>query len=121
MAIEDWCTHTNVGDVAVIKFTKQEILTASAVSTISQGLKSIVDSEPHDRFVFDFSSVTFLTSAALGMLISLQKHIASKSGQLKLVGLAEELREIFRITRLDQVFDIYRDAEAALNAFGRNE
>jgi len=121
MALTDWCRHEDVGDVAIVTFLKQEILTEAAVADVSKYLKGIVNSESRVKFIIDFTTVTYLTSAALGVLIGVQKRIAAKRGQLKLVGLAGDVREVFRITRLDQVFDIYRGCEAALDAYSRNE
>jgi len=40
---------------------------------------------------------------------------------MKLAGLSEENREVFRITKLASVFDMYPDAKAAIEAFRRHQ
>jgi anti-anti-sigma regulatory factor len=43
-----------------------------------------------------------------------------KGGQLKLAGIKDSIMEVFRITKLDEVFDIYKTEAIAIEAFGRN-
>jgi anti-sigma B factor antagonist len=53
----------------------------------------------------DFGKVSFLTSNTLAMLLSLRKKWTALGGQLFLKSVNPEVFEIFRITRLDNVFD----------------
>ena len=46
--------------------------------------------------------------------------VAIKGGHLKLSGIKDSIMEVFRITKLDEVFDIYKNETAALDAFQRN-
>lgn len=120
MANGEWYVQRNEGDVAIISFSQDHILDAVLIEKMGASLKALVDSEPRSRFILDFKSVDYLSSSALGMLISLQKKIAMKGGQLKLSGIKDSIMEVFRITKLDEVFDIYAGEEAAIDAFGRN-
>jgi anti-sigma B factor antagonist len=43
--------------------------------------------------------------------------VENKGGELKLLGLTETLRELFTVTRLLNVFDIYEDEAEALARF----
>ncbi len=54
----------------------------------------------------DMSELTFISSAGLRVLIATQKRLEPKGIKLRLRGLSRHVREIFRITRLDAVFDI---------------
>lgn len=121
MANGEWYVQNNVGDVAVVTFSQDHILDAVMIEKMGASLKALVDSEPRTRFVLDFTGVNYLSSSALGMLISLQKKIAMKGGQLKLSGIRESIMEVFRITKLDEVFDIYKTHDAAAEAFQRNQ
>ena len=58
--------------------------------------------------MLDLSQVQYLSSAVLGKLINLKKTVTTMKGKLKIENLHPDLFEIFRITRLDQVFDIDR-------------
>jgi anti-sigma B factor antagonist len=43
--------------------------------------------------------------------------VAAVKGKLKLCCIHPDLLEVFRITRLDQVFEIHADEQAALQKF----
>ena len=54
------------------------------------------------------------------MLIILHLRVIQRKGRVKLAGINNDIMEIFRITKLDTVFDIYKDAPAALEAYRKN-
>lgn len=66
------------------------------------------------HFVLDLSDVSFIDSTGLGVLISLMRHLKENHGELRLVGLQDEVRAIFEITRLFRVFDVAASVEAAV-------
>jgi len=119
MANGEWYVQRNDGDVAIVSFSQDHILDAVLIEKMGTSLKALVDSEPRTKFVLDFGSVDYLSSSALGMLISLQKKIALKGGELKLAGIKDSIMEVFHITKLDEVFDIYKTEGAAAHAFQR--
>jgi anti-sigma B factor antagonist len=58
------------------------------------------------QLVFDFAEVTYLASSGLRILISAQKAIDAKDGNMTILNANEDLREVFEITGLDEIFDI---------------
>jgi anti-sigma B factor antagonist len=54
--------------------------------------------------VLDLSGVQYLSSSALGKLVNIKKRLGPSRGALRIRGLHSDLAEVFRITRLDQVF-----------------
>ena len=54
----------------------------------------------------------YLSSAALGKPINLKKKVGAVKGKLKLCCIHPDLLEVFKITRLDQVFEIYPEEQA---------
>jgi anti-anti-sigma factor len=58
------------------------------------------------RLVFDLSAVQYLSSAALVKLLSLKKKVVGMSGKFTIENVHPDLLEVFRLTRLDRVFDI---------------
>ena len=57
-------------------------------------------------FIFDFSNCDFIDSTGLGALVSIYKKCVEKNGSLKLKSLKPEVDKLFKLTRLDRVFDI---------------
>jgi anti-anti-sigma factor len=54
----------------------------------------------------NFDNLDYISSAGLGVLLSVQKRLNGSSDSLTLVGLNRHIREIFRIAGFDQVFKI---------------
>jgi anti-anti-sigma factor len=71
-----------------------------------------------DHVVLDLSDATFLDSMALGVMLAAQKRLVAASGRLDLVVPKPEIRRIFEITMLDQVFDLHDTRAQAIHANG---
>ena len=69
------------------------------------------------KILLNFMNVEFLSSAALGKLITLDKKLKAAKGQLKLSNIRPEIYEVFAITRLNKLFDIHDDEADALATF----
>jgi anti-sigma B factor antagonist len=62
--------------------------------------------EIHETTIIDFSDLEYISSAGLGILLMTQKRLVAKNQKLKLVGMNNHVREIFRYARFDVIFDI---------------
>ncbi|WP_027184156.1 STAS domain-containing protein [Desulfovibrio inopinatus] len=70
-----------------------------------------------NKIVMDLSNVIFVDSAGLGILVSSLRQLANSGGDMKICGLRKEVRALFELTRLDRVFDIYQERDAAVHGF----
>jgi anti-sigma B factor antagonist len=77
----------------------------------------LVEDEGPRRLLLDLSNVRFLSSNALGILVSLKKKVDAAGGRLRLCGLEPDLLELLRITNLDRIFEMYESREEALKDF----
>ncbi|HUW84172.1 MAG TPA: STAS domain-containing protein [Phycisphaerae bacterium] len=103
--------------VHVVHFADRKILEELSITEIGEELSNLVDSQPGIKLLLNFSSVDHLSSAALGMLITLNKRVTQANGALKLSNINAQIYEVFKITRLNKVFDIHPTAEEALAGF----
>jgi anti-sigma B factor antagonist len=104
-------------DVSVVEFADRKILEELSIQEIGEELHQVVESEPGIKLLLNFKNVDHLSSAALGMLITLNKRVREQSGDLKLSDINRQIFEVFKITRLNRVFDIHDTAEQALSQF----
>jgi anti-sigma B factor antagonist len=81
--------------------------------SVTASLNAVIENKPR-RFVVDLSEVTYIDSAGLAALIEAMQKVEGYGGKFLLAGLQETVRSIFEISRLDQVFQIFPDANAAL-------
>lgn len=105
--------------VTVVTFIERKILEAAAIMELAEDLIRLVDQEGCKDLLLDFSAVEFLSSAALNKLIILDKKVKAQGGRLKLCSMIPEIREVFVITRLNQLFDIVDTRAKALEGFRR--
>lgn len=100
----------------VVTFMDEQILEEADISAIRESVTAVVEQTDKPGIILDFSNVRFLSSAVLGMLIRVSKMVYEKAGQLRLCSIHPKILEIFRITRLDRIFDIRKDAAAAIES-----
>jgi anti-sigma B factor antagonist len=105
---------SDVDGVTVVEFKDQDILDEVNIAQIGQQLQQLADKQDEPKLVLDFSHVAHMSSAALGMLITLHKHIRERDGQLRLCSIRPEIYEVFVITKLNEIFQIHEDRAAAL-------
>ncbi|MBN2474910.1 MAG: STAS domain-containing protein [Pirellulales bacterium] len=108
---------TDVGTIAVVRFCGRRIRDFLEIDELGRELYGLIKQDGRRKLVLDFSGVEFFSSAAIGKLISLNGKLKLQSGVLKLCSVRPELLEVFRVCRLDQVFDIRQDRADALASF----
>ena len=106
-----------VGDVTVVRFRDQKIVEDINIQELGQEMFRLIESDNRKKLLLNFSSVDFLSSAALGKLITLDKKMKAAGGTLKFSNIRAEIYEVFVITRLNRLFDIKDDEAEALAAF----
>lgn len=83
--------------------------------TVAASLSKMIEKKPN-KVIVDLSSATYIDSSGLAALIEAMQNTAEYGGEFALAGLQESVRTIFDIARLDQVFRIFPDVDAALAA-----
>ncbi len=106
-----------VGDVTVVHFRDQKIIEDLSIQELGQELFQLVEAEKRRKLVLNFANVEFLSSGALGKLITLDKKVKTHNGQLRLCAIRPQIYEVFVITKLHRLFDIRGDEADALAAF----
>lgn len=67
----------------------------------------------HDRIVLDLSGTAFMDSSGLGALVSCLKRMGAR-GSLAVVGAQGAVARLFGLTRMDRVFSLHPDVDAAV-------
>ncbi|MCY2986892.1 MAG: STAS domain-containing protein [Planctomycetota bacterium] len=102
--------------VHIVDFCDPKIFELAAGS-IQNRLLRLVDAEGTIRLLLNFKNVEHLSSAALGMLINVQKAVQQKDGKLILSDLRPRIYAVFQITTLNKMFNIYDTVEHAVTHF----
>lgn len=108
---------TRQGEICVVEFQDRKILEELAIQQIAERLLELADAEDRPRLLLDFRNVEHLSSAALGILITLSKQLAERQGKLVLANIHPHIYEVFKITRLNKLFNIQGTTEEGIKAF----
>lgn len=104
--------------VTTIEFIDRNILDEANIKQIGDEITQIIDAQVQPKILISFENVDHLSSSALGTLITINNKIRSKDGQLRLADIDDQILQIFVITKLNKLFQIYDSTEAALESFG---
>ena len=84
---------------------------------IQQEALQLIKQQLPPKILLDFQQVEYLPTTGLSMLVSIQTSTHRKNGQLRLANIQILIRETLRVSRLDQILDIYDTTESALASF----
>jgi anti-sigma B factor antagonist len=105
------------GNVAVVKFNDRRIIEAATIQELGEELGGLVEKDGQKAIVLNFTTVDFLSSAALNQLIKMNAKVKNAQAKMRLCGLKPEIKEVFEITKLTKVFDLKNDETEALKDF----
>ena len=103
--------------VSRIEFLDRNILDEANIQQIGDEISRLVDDHAQPKVLISFQNVDHLSSAALGTLITINNKIRGKDGQLRLADIDPQIYEVFVITKLNKLFQIYDSADQALASF----
>ena len=105
------------GDVTLVFFKDAAILDEKNVEALGRNLTEISDSGYKMKMLINFEKIEYLSSAVLGKLVALHKKMKKDKATLKLCCMKPNILEVFKITKLDKLFDIHPDQAKAIKSF----
>ncbi|MCF7974306.1 MAG: STAS domain-containing protein [Phycisphaerae bacterium] len=110
---------TQEKSITFVTFVATCLSDVDAIGQATDQLTTFIDTIHPAKMIFDFSGVKFFSSQVLGVLIETRAKISSYQGQLALCCIAPQLKRVFSITNLDQIFNLAEnriDAMSILNS-----
>ena len=104
-------------DVTIVQFRDSKILDEACIQQVGDELTTLIETHWRHKLVLNFKDVDYLSSSALGKLITLRRKVKEVDGRLKLCNISPETFQVFVVSRLDTFFDIHHDEQAALRSF----
>ena len=109
-------TQTN-GDVIVVYFQDAKILDEVQILKISEELMGIAEKACGGKLLLAFGDVEYMSSAVLGKLMALHKKCKADKTNLKMCEVSATILEVFKITKLDKIFDIHDSEDKAVASY----
>jgi anti-sigma B factor antagonist len=91
------------------------MLNAHTAPSLKQRISSIIDAG-NNSLILDLTKVEFIDSSGLAALVSGLKKAHAENGTLAVAGARPNVLEVFKLTLLDRVFNIYPDVNSAVIA-----
>ena len=108
-----------VGSIAVL-VPKGYLTGGDETDEFERAIKALADSG-NKHLVINLGETQHLNSTALGVLISAHSSYVKRGGQMKLCAVDKKIENIFVITKLSLVFDVYPNEEQAIASFAERE
>jgi len=99
-----------INGTQVIAVRGERIDSAAAIG-FKDAVRTATDDGP-PRVILDLSDVDFVDSSGLGAIVAVMKFLGP-GRKLDLAGLKPDVEKVFQLTRIDTVFGIYGDVDAA--------
>ena len=108
---------SQIGEFTVIEFMTASLMDPIVLENTAQALYKIIDEEDKRKIIMDFEKVQYLSSQAIGIVLTLNKKLSAlKHSRLILCGVGPRLADLLKITRLDRILSIKPSQKEALNA-----
>jgi anti-sigma B factor antagonist len=101
-------------EVIWFRILKDRLLDAREIDAIGQALLHLTDMHPRLSLVLEMDKVSHMSSAMLGKLVALHKAVRRGKGRLAICNLHKSLMPLFKVTKLDKIFDMQPDAQELL-------
>jgi anti-sigma B factor antagonist len=94
-------SRTDSGDETILRI--EGTLDAATAPDLRGVVDAIVD-EGRLLITLELSGLRLIDSSGVGVIVSLFKRVRANGGQVRIQGLRDQPRAIFRLLRLDRVF-----------------
>jgi anti-sigma B factor antagonist len=99
----------------VVEFRQPSLMDPVVLEHIGASLYHLVDAQDKRRIILDFEKVQYLSSQAIGIILTMNKKMtALPHSKLVLCGVGEKLMQLIKITRLDRILTIKPTQKEAL-------
>ena len=101
------------GDIFIVRSLERRMDAKVAVDFRSK-ITSYID-DGNRRIIFNVNQLNFIDSSGLGAIVSCLKHLG-RNGEFVIAEADETVLSMFKLTRMDRVFQIYATEREAIQS-----
>ncbi len=109
------CRAQKIGKVNVLKLTGR-LTPDEHEDVLLSNVKQLVEAD-EKYFLVDLSSVNYINSSGVGTIIQCFRLARAKGGDLKILNPSQSVTHIIQVSKLDSIFEVFRDQAAAIESF----
>ena len=107
------------GEVAVIVPSPQvEDLPETLLQPAAELVLAPLKEDPPNNIIVDLSAVTYFGSAFITFLLRCHEVAQQQGSELAVSGVTSRVRELLRMTAMDQIWSLYETRQEAIQALG---
>lgn len=88
---------------ALVSFAGE--LDTAAVKNLNTALEPLL-ADAGKEITLDFNGLEYISSAGMRVLLALNKSAVEKGGKVIIIGMKEDIKQIFQLTGFDNIFEI---------------
>src|SRR5688500_2387212 len=105
--MDPFFTAEQVDKYTVVTFQTASLMNPNELEKIGAALYRLIDEEQRRFLLIDFTRVKYLSSQAIGIVLTLNKKLSQQPGSsFVLCGVGPSLMQLLKITRLDRILTI---------------
>ncbi len=108
-SLSRWFQTEDIGNVTIVRLTGAKSLDEQTSRAVGAELSALADKMAGRKLVLNFIDVEYLSSGALGVLLTLNKKLRDIGGKLVLVNIDPKLYEVLEVTKLNKLLNISDD------------
>jgi anti-sigma B factor antagonist len=108
-------TNLSSGNIVVLE-PKGSLIGGDETDDIKNTISRLLK-EGNTKLIVDLGNVDYMNSTALGVLVSTHTSYSKVGGKIKLCNVNKNIQNIFIITKLTLVFDVYDSQKDTIASF----
>jgi anti-sigma B factor antagonist len=112
---DHWLEREDFGDVTVVRFKSPRVVDEDNSAVFDEIYA--VNKLGRNRLVLNLAVCEYMTSMGLGKMVMLNRKVQAAHGRLALCAMNAAVEEIFEITHLLPLFNVYATEQAAIESF----
>jgi len=101
-------------DAVVLKILPPKLVAEDDIEALYDEIMKEIPVDESVNLIIDFENVEFISTGFLGQLTSIRNSLVNRQGRLVLCAIRPAQLEIFRVTHLENFFELADDVEAAM-------
>jgi len=101
--------------ILVAKFTNQDRFNALITEAVKETLLAYFN-KPNTKMILDLTGIHFIDSSGFSVFLALMKAANNSYGEFKICNIDKEVKELFQVLQLHNVFEINNSLEETMNS-----
>jgi anti-sigma B factor antagonist len=103
------------GEVSVVDLSGKITIGEGDV-VLREKVQDLLDFD-HKKILLNLEKVSYMDSAGIGELVACYKRAKEKEGTVKLLNPSGKVYDLLQLTKLEDVFDTYKNEKEAVESF----